>query len=54
MCDVDTDPALQSRYGDRVPVVAMAGEEIAAGPLHASALRAAIQTRLDGSDGLGE
>lgn len=26
--DVDCDPALETRYGDRVPVLALSGEEI--------------------------
>ena len=49
-CDVDADPALQGRYGDRVPVVAIDGEEIAAGLLHEPALEVAIRERLGGRD----
>lgn len=53
-CDVDTDPALQGRYGDRVPVVAIYGEEIAAGLLHEPTLAVAIRARLGGRYRSGE
>ena len=40
--DVDADPALQRRYGDRVPVVALRGRELIAAPFDTAALRAAL------------
>ncbi len=40
--DVDADPALAARYGDRVPVVAVAGREVSAGRLDSAAVRRAL------------
>ena len=40
--DVDADPALAARYGDRVPVVAIAGREVSEGRLDAAAVRRAL------------
>ncbi|MCX7893904.1 MAG: glutaredoxin family protein [Burkholderiales bacterium] len=37
--DVDADPALDERYGARVPVLACGGRELAAGRADAAALR---------------
>ena len=40
--DVDADPRLTERYGERVPVVAVAGREVAEGRVGAAAVRRAI------------
>ena len=40
--DVDADPALAARYGDRVPVVAVADREVSEGRLDSAALRRAL------------
>jgi len=40
--DVDADPALRERYGDRVPVVAVAGVEVAEGRIDRRSLRDAL------------
>jgi glutaredoxin len=40
--DIEGDPALFERYRDRVPVVAVAGREIAAAPLDEELLRASL------------
>lgn len=40
--NVDADPALQVRYGDRVPVIALGDREVIAAPFGATALRAAL------------
>lgn len=44
--DVDTDPALTDRYGDRVPVIAVDGREIATAPIEEIALRRALTAAL--------
>ena len=44
--DVDADPALAARYGERVPVVAFGAEEIIAAPFEPPALRVAIARAL--------
>ena len=44
--DVDADPALAARYGERVPVVAFDAEEIIAAPFEPPALRVAIARAL--------
>ncbi len=41
-CDVDSDPALAARYGDRVPVVAVEGREVSAGRIDGGAVRRAL------------
>ena len=40
--DVDTDPALAERYGDRVPVVTVAGREAGEGRIDIAAVRRAL------------
>jgi glutaredoxin len=40
--DVDTDSALQSRYGDEVPVIAVDGRPILSGIIQEEAVRAAL------------
>ncbi|HTE83823.1 MAG TPA: glutaredoxin family protein [Dehalococcoidia bacterium] len=40
--DVDAEPALQSRYGDEVPVLVMAGQPVLSGILREEAVRAAL------------
>lgn len=40
--DVDGDPALQQRYGDEVPVVAVDGQQISFWRIEESRLRAAL------------
>ena len=40
--DVDADPALRERYGERVPVVALAGVELAVGRIDRRSLRDAL------------
>ena len=40
--DVDGDPALAARYGEAVPVVAVAGAEVSAGRFDRAAVRRAI------------
>ena len=40
--DVDADPALAARYGDRVPVVAIAGREVSEGRIDIAAVRRAL------------
>ncbi len=44
--DIDADPALRRRYGDRVPVVALRGRELIAAPFDAPMLRAALTRAL--------
>jgi glutaredoxin len=44
--DVDTDPALTERYGDRVPVIAVDGREVAAAPIEEITLRRALTAAL--------
>ena len=41
-CDVDAEPALAARYGDRVPVIAVDGDEVSEGRFDASAVRRAL------------
>lgn len=41
--DVDTDPALRRVYGDRVPVLVIAGREICAGRLDSGRLGAMLR-----------
>ena len=44
--DVDADPALEERYGDRVPVLTdAAGDEICYGRLDEAALQARLAVR---------
>ena len=40
--DVDEDPALVARYGDRVPVVAVEGHEVSEGRIDSAAVRRAL------------
>lgn len=40
--DVDADPALRARYGDRVPVGVAGGEELFSGALDEARVRAAL------------
>ena len=40
--DVDAQPALRERYGQRVPVVALGDSELLSTPFDAPALRAAL------------
>ena len=40
--DVDTDPAPAERYGDRVPVVTVAGREASEGRMDVGAVRRAL------------
>lgn len=40
--DVDADPALAARYGDRVPVVAVEGREVSEGRIDSGAVRRAL------------
>ena len=40
--DIESDKVLYDRYWDRVPVVAVEGEEVAGAPLDARRLRAAL------------
>ncbi len=40
--DIDSDPALSDRYGDRVPVIAVDGREIAEAPIEEITLRRAL------------
>ncbi len=40
--DVDADPALDARYGDRVPVIAVDGREVSAGRIDSAAVRRAL------------
>jgi glutaredoxin len=42
LVDIETDPAINGRYGDRVPVVAVDGEEVAAAPLDEALLRSIL------------
>jgi glutaredoxin len=49
--DVDSDPALTERYGNRVPVIAVDGREIAAAPIEENSLRRALANALS-SDAL--
>ena len=41
--DIDADPVLRERYDAAVPVVAVAGREVARAPLRADALAAALR-----------
>lgn len=49
--DVDADPALARRYGDRVPVVTVGGREAAAGRVAAADLRRALEDAARGARG---
>lgn len=40
--DVDADPSLAARYGDRVPVVAVEGREVSEGRIDTGAVRRAL------------
>ena len=40
--DVDEDPTLAARYGDRVPVIAVAGREVSEGRIDSGAVRRAL------------
>ena len=40
--DVDAEPALAARYGDRVPVIAVGGDEVSEGRFDAAAVRRAL------------
>ncbi len=40
--DVDEEPALAARYGDRVPVVAVEGHEVSEGRIDSAAVRRAL------------
>jgi glutaredoxin len=40
--DVDSDPALQARYGDEVPVLAVEGEVLLSGVILEDAIRATL------------
>lgn len=42
--DIDEDPDLQRRYTDRVPVVAVNGQEVAEGRVPAGAVRRAVRS----------
>ena len=46
--NVDANPALQIRYGDRVPVVALGDREVIAAPFRMPALRVALARALSG------
>lgn len=46
LVDIESDPQLFARYWDRVPVVAVEGEEVAAAPLDEGRLRAALRARV--------
>lgn len=46
--NVDADPALQLRYGDRVPVIALGDREVIAAPFGMPALRVALARALSG------
>jgi hypothetical protein len=41
--DVDTDPALQARFGDAVPVLLLQGEELCRAPVSRAGLAAALR-----------
>ncbi|MGH3443547.1 MAG: glutaredoxin family protein [Nitriliruptorales bacterium] len=43
LVDVDRDPALMERYGDRVPVVVVEGREAAAGRVEPGRIRSAVR-----------
>ncbi len=43
--DIDGDRELRNRYQYAVPVVAVAGEEVARAPIRAAALEAALRER---------
>ena len=43
--DIDGDRELRNRYRYAVPVVAVAGEEVARAPIRAAALEAALRER---------
>jgi glutaredoxin len=47
--DVSIDPVLQRRYGERIPVVAIDGEDVLELVVDADALRAEIDRRLGAS-----
>jgi glutaredoxin len=40
--DIEADPAAYARYWDRIPVVAVDGEEVASAPLDEQRLKAAL------------
>lgn len=44
--DVDGDPELVARYGERVPVVEVGGEVVAEGAIDPAALRSALERAL--------
>lgn len=44
--NVERDPTLEARYGQVLPVVAYAGEEVLRAPLGERKLRTALQSRL--------
>jgi glutaredoxin len=46
--DIDTDPALQDRYGLAVPVIALNGAEIARAPITEHSLRRRLRAALGG------
>lgn len=43
--DIDGDAELRDRYGEAVPVIAFAGEEIARAPIRPAALEASLRER---------
>ena len=43
LVDIEHDPELRGRYWDRVPVVAVEGQEVAAAPLDEGRLRAVLR-----------
>lgn len=43
LVDVDQDPELARRYGDRVPVVVVDGREVSAGPLSEGVVARAVR-----------
>ena len=45
MVDVDSDPALASRWGDAIPVLLFDDEEVARAPISAEAVKAALTNR---------
>jgi hypothetical protein len=46
--DIDADPLLRARYNERVPVVTLAGREIASAPIDPAGLREALLNGLTG------
>ncbi len=47
--DVDADPALASRFGARVPVIALGDHEVAQAPIDEGGLRTAMARALSGT-----